>query len=122
GIGCAVATVMVDGRPIAVTASWDRTVRVWDLTTGHATHSLIGHTGIGCAVATVMVDGRPIAVTASWDRTVRVWDLITGSCLTTLTLPHRAQCVEISADATVVLGMGYEVIVLTLEPVFRRLR
>ncbi|WP_263637124.1 WD40 repeat domain-containing protein [Streptomyces sp. CoH27] len=30
----AVATAVVDGRPVAVTGSDDRTVRVWDLTTG----------------------------------------------------------------------------------------
>lgn len=30
----AVATGVVDGRPIAVTGSFDATVQVWDLTTG----------------------------------------------------------------------------------------
>ncbi|MEV6395501.1 hypothetical protein AB0M39_12110 [Streptomyces sp. NPDC051907] len=31
----AVATTVVDGRPVAVTGGWDKSVRVWDLTTGH---------------------------------------------------------------------------------------
>ncbi|MFF0087656.1 hypothetical protein ACFYR1_49750, partial [Streptomyces canus] len=29
----AVATVMIDDRPVAVTGGWDGTVRLWDLTT-----------------------------------------------------------------------------------------
>jgi WD40 repeat protein len=34
-----VACTQLDGRPIAVTGSWDRTVRVWDLTTGHTSRA-----------------------------------------------------------------------------------
>ncbi|MEV6855422.1 hypothetical protein AB0M89_16660, partial [Streptomyces microflavus] len=74
----AVATAEVDGRPVAVTGSDDRTVRVWDLTTGRTVPALTGHTGAVNAVATAEVDGRPVAVTGSDDRTVQVWDLTTG--------------------------------------------
>ncbi|MFB7081104.1 hypothetical protein ACFCYO_27175, partial [Streptomyces sp. NPDC056308] len=79
GAVCAVATAVVDGRPVAVTGSVDETVRVWDLTTGQPIgEPLTGHTGAVCAVATAVVDGRPVAVTGSVDETVRVWDLATG--------------------------------------------
>ncbi|MFD0260465.1 caspase family protein, partial [Kitasatospora indigofera] len=74
----AVACSMLDGRPVAVTGSWDDTVRVWDLTTGRAVgNPLTGHNGAVEAVACSMLDGRPVAVTGSWDDTVRVWDLTT---------------------------------------------
>ncbi|MGH3810141.1 MAG: hypothetical protein ACRDRU_26670, partial [Pseudonocardiaceae bacterium] len=75
-------TTVLDGRPVAVTGSWDTTVRVWDLGTGSPIGDpLTGHTsGVG-AVATAVLDGRPVAVTGSVDRTVRVWDLGTGSPL-----------------------------------------
>ncbi|MFF1502342.1 hypothetical protein ACFVZR_21270, partial [Streptomyces sp. NPDC058316] len=75
----AVATGVVDGRPVAVTGSGDETVRVWDLTTGRPVgEPLTGHTDLVWAVATGVVDGRPVAVTGSDDETVRVWDLTTG--------------------------------------------
>ena len=77
------ALVLPDGRPIAVTGSWDATVRVWDLTTGTPLGDpLTGHTDTVTAVAAlVLPDGRPIAVTGSDDDTVRVWDLTTGAPL-----------------------------------------
>ncbi|MCX0274938.1 WD40 repeat domain-containing protein [Nocardia zapadnayensis] len=75
----AVACTVLDGRPIAVTGSWDGTVRVWNLTTGRQHgQPLTGHTGGVSAVACTVLDGRPIAVTGSWDCTVRVWNLTTG--------------------------------------------
>ncbi|KMS77343.1 hypothetical protein ACM01_01600 [Streptomyces viridochromogenes] len=118
----AVAAVVVEGRPVAITGGGDSTVRVWDLVTGRVIHTLTGHAGQVDAVAAAVVEGRPIAITGSDDTTVRVWDLSSGSCLTVLTLPSAAKCAEIAADGTVVLGMGAEVIALTLEPVLRRLR
>ncbi len=68
-------------RPIAVTGSYDGTVRIWDLTAGAPIGDpLTGHTNRVTAVAcSQLPDGRPIAVTGSWDDTVRVWDLTDGT-------------------------------------------
>ncbi|MGW0948184.1 WD40 repeat domain-containing protein [Streptomyces sp. NPDC002623] len=75
----AVATTVVDGRPVAVTGSADTTVRVWDLTTGSPVGApLTGHAGQVAGVATAMLDGRAVAVVGSRDGAVRVWDLGTG--------------------------------------------
>jgi hypothetical protein len=60
-----------DGRRLA-TASWDRTVKVWDAQTGQEAITLKGHTGWVEGVA-FSPDGQHIA-SASDDRTVKVWD------------------------------------------------
>ncbi|MFE5893217.1 hypothetical protein ACFQ6E_30340 [Streptomyces sp. NPDC056462] len=111
----------MDGRALAVTGgNYDGTVWAWDLTTGQTTATLAGHTAWVTAMAATEVDDRPVAVTCSGDGTARVWDLSAGTCLTTLRLPGRPECVEIAPNGTVVLGMGHEVIALTLAPLFRR--
>ena len=71
--GCAVSP---DGRRV-VSASWDKTLKVWDLETGAEPATLTGHTGgvHGCAVSP---DGRRV-VSASHDRTLKVWDLGTDT-------------------------------------------
>lgn len=74
-----VACTELNGRPIAVSASRDHTLRIWDLTTGQPVGGpLTGHTGDVYGLACTTVDGRPIAVTGSHDHTVRIWDLTTG--------------------------------------------
>ncbi len=72
-----VATVAtVAEQTVAVTSGLDRTVRLWDVTTGRQLgEPLDGHTAQVWDVATAMVDGRPVAVTAGADHTVRIWDL-----------------------------------------------
>jgi WD40 repeat protein len=60
-----------DGRRLA-TGSLDRTVKLWDTTTGEEVFTLGGHTaGVTCVAFSP--DGGRIA-SGSWDRTVRVWD------------------------------------------------
>ena len=70
-----------DGR-LAVSASWDNTLKVWDVASGQELHTLAGHTKPVIAVA-LTPDGR-LAVSVSWDNTLKVWDVASGQELRTL--------------------------------------
>ena len=70
-----------DGKRI-VTASMDKTARVWDSASGMLLHILKGH-GEGVYQASFSPDGARI-VTASFDNTARVWDSASGTVLHTL--------------------------------------
>jgi WD40 repeat protein len=70
-----------DGKR-AVSASEDETLKVWDLESGRALHTLKGHSK-GVNGVAVTVDGKR-AVSASDDKTVKVWDLESGRALHTL--------------------------------------
>jgi WD40 repeat protein len=80
----AVACTVLDGQPVLVSGSQDKTVRVWDPTTGALQATFTGHGGIVYAVACTVLDGQPVVVSGSEDETVRVWDLATGALRATL--------------------------------------
>jgi len=69
------------GRRV-VSASQDRTLKVWDLESGRALVTLEGHAG-GVTACAVTPDGRRV-VSASYDQTLKVWDLESGRALVTL--------------------------------------
>ncbi|MBQ2097815.1 MAG: PD40 domain-containing protein, partial [Bacteroidales bacterium] len=76
------ASFSPDGRYI-VSASVDRTVRIWDAKTGQQVgNPLEGHTAYVNS-ASFSPDGRYI-VSASYDKTVRIWDAKTGHQVQTL--------------------------------------
>jgi WD40 repeat protein len=64
-----------------VIASFDNTVKVWDLETGRLIHSLEGHTNSITSIA-IAIDDSYI-VTGSRDATAKLWDTKTGKCLCT---------------------------------------
>jgi WD40 repeat protein len=66
---------MPDSRR-AISASGDRTLRLWDLESAQTIQTTEGHTGSVEAVV-LMPDVRR-AVSASSDRTLRLWDLESG--------------------------------------------
>jgi len=73
--------VTPDGRR-AVSASWDQTLKLWDLERGEEIRTLKGHSEWVNAVA-VTPDGRR-AVSASRDKTLKVWDMERGEEIRTL--------------------------------------
>jgi len=85
-----------DGR-LAVSASVDKTLKVWDVATGRELHTLQRHSDVVCDVA-LSADGR-LVVSASKDKTLKVWDVATGRELRTL-LGHslKVSSVALSAD------------------------
>jgi WD40 repeat protein len=91
--------VTADGKR-AVSASWDHTLRVWDLDTGRVLRTMEGHSDLVSDVA-VTTDGRR-AVSASGDSTLRVWDLAET------TLPHEASGAvrELQGHSAAVLGVA----------------
>ena len=70
-----------DGQ-LAISASSDYTLRVWNLKTGDAGYVLSGHRKYVSSVALTR-DGRR-AVSGSWDNTIRVWDVNNGQLTQTL--------------------------------------
>ncbi|WP_437528806.1 AAA family ATPase [Sorangium sp. So ce726] len=125
--------VTSDGR-IAVSASRDKTLKVWDLATGQLLRTLDEHTERLTGVA-VAPDGR-IAVSASASASsafipgaskLKVWDLTTGQLLRTLkgyarnrfgvaVTPHGHIAVVASGDKTLeVWDLGTGQVLRTLE-------
>jgi WD40 repeat protein len=74
----AVISVIKLGENRIVSASGDKTLRVWDTETGGCLHILRGHTA---SVMSVIKLEENRVVSASNDKTLRVWDTETGVCL-----------------------------------------
>lgn len=103
-----------DGR-LLVSASWDRTVRVWDLRTGRVVHVLEGHEQYVESVA-VTRDGTR-AVSGSVDGTVRVWDLTLGVMTDVLYVGEPVVDIAVHPDGErLAIAIPSRVLVRSLEP------
>jgi len=70
------AVSVFDNGAKAISGSWDKTLRIWDLRTGKQVgEPLEGHRGEVTAVS--VFDNGAKAISASWDETLRIWDLRT---------------------------------------------
>jgi WD40 repeat protein len=76
-----------------VSASKDRTLKVWNLQTGQVEHTLSGHEDSVNGVA--VVDANRI-VSASDDRTLKVWNLQTGQIIASVGLDGALTCVAVT--------------------------
>ncbi|MFI9586776.1 caspase family protein [Streptomyces sp. NPDC052236] len=107
----ALACAFIDGHPIGITGTADTGTHVWDLSTGRMAFQLdTGREWVHC-VTTGLIDGTQVAVTAVGD-SVRVWDLTSARLLQRIELPLAPRAVAIGPNGELVVGAGYEVIVL----------
>lgn len=96
-----------DNTSVLITASSDRSLRTWDLSTGRRLDTLYGHEGWVHAVA--YAESGQTAVSGSGDKTVKVWDLNDargrGTCRATLR-GHEAgvTCVQLDDEDILVSG------------------
>ncbi|MEV6165131.1 caspase family protein [Streptomyces sp. NPDC052052] len=91
----AVACTLIGGQTVAVTGSYDGTVRIWDLSSGQPLgEPLTAHTSAVTAVTCTRINGRHVALTSSIDRPMQLWDLETGRSLGEITLTERDSPVE----------------------------
>jgi hypothetical protein len=100
-----------DGKTIA-SASYDKLVKVWDVTTGKQLKTLKEHTDAVYAVA-FMPDGKRL-VSAAGDRTLKVWDVAEGTRLTTINDALDAvYTVAVNPSGTQIAAAGADRIVRT---------
>jgi len=73
--------VMSSDGQFALSGSWDKTLRLWDLSTGVTTRQFVGHTKDVLSVA-FSADNRQI-VSGSRDNTIKLWNTL-GQCKYTI--------------------------------------
>ena len=75
----------IDGR-LFVSASADKTLKIWDVQTGQCKCTLSGHSEpvTSCSFSP---DGASV-LSGSWDKTLKIWDVATGARLRGAFLPR----------------------------------
>ena len=91
-----------------ISASWDKTIKIWDSDTGICLNTLEGHSKEVRSIA-LTLDGR-IIVSGFSDRSIKIWDAERGLCLKTL-LGHSScvNCVAISDDGSKIISVSSDI-------------
>ena len=97
----------------ALSASWDKTLRLWELSTGTTTRRFVGHTNDVLSVS-FSADNRQI-VSGSRDRSIKLWNTL-GDCKFTITDKGHTEwvsCVRFSPNPQnpVIVSSGWDKLV-----------
>lgn len=88
----------------AVSAAYDRTIKLWDLVKGYCTSTIIFHSN--CNALCYGVDGQTI-FSGHVDGNVRLWDIPTGNLLSEVAAHSQAvTSISLSRNGNVVLTSG----------------
>ncbi|ORY05977.1 guanine nucleotide-binding protein subunit beta-2-like 1 [Basidiobolus meristosporus CBS 931.73] len=105
-------SISSDGQ-FALSASWDKTLRLWDLNTGATTRRFVGHEKDVTSVA-FSADNRQI-VSGSRDKSIKLWNTL-GECKYNLTENGHSEwvsCVRFSPNPAnpVIVSAGWDKLV-----------
>jgi guanine nucleotide-binding protein subunit beta-2-like 1 protein len=105
--------VMSSDGQFALSGSWDRSLRLWDITTGQSTRRFVGHTGDVLSVA-FSADNRQI-VSGARDRTIKLWNTL-AECKYTITQDCHTDwvsCVRFSPNTSnpIIVSCGWDKVV-----------
>lgn len=104
GVSCVVFSP--DGGTVA-TASDDKTIRTWDVSTGRCVRVFRGHTHfvLSCDIS---CRGNML-VSGSLDETVRIWEVRSGECLKEIPAhSDPVSCVCFSPDASIFVSSSFD--------------
>ncbi|MEG4329313.1 WD40 repeat domain-containing protein, partial [Microcoleus sp. herbarium5] len=95
-----------DGKR-AISASYDKTLKIWDTETGTEVRTLTDHTDVVEALA-IAPDGKTV-ISASWHNTLKIWDTETGTEVRTL-IGHTdvVNAVAIAPDGKTAISASYD--------------
>lgn len=79
---------------ILVSARDDRTIRLWDTTTGNCLRILQGHSN--CIWSLCYSDELDILFSCGEDETIKLWNIHTGKCVKTLRIPRPYEGMNIT--------------------------
>jgi WD40 repeat protein len=107
------AQVISSDGAYALSSSWDKTLRLWELATGNTTRTFVGHTNDVLSVS-FSADNRQI-VSGSRDRTIKLWNTL-GDCKFTITDKGHTEwvsCVRFSPNPQnpVIVSAGWDKLV-----------
>src|ERR1700733_6876929 len=77
-------------------ASYDKTVKIWDTSSGECLQTLKGHSGTVRSVVFSHDSAR--LASASGDNTVKIWDTSSGACLQTLEVGKTLHVISFDAS------------------------
>jgi len=106
--------VLSSDGAFALSCSWDRTARLWDLSTGQTTRTFIGHDKDVLSVA-FSADNRQI-VSGSRDKSLKLWNTL-GECKVTIGAKDShtewVSCVRFSpsTDNPLIVSCGWDRVV-----------
>ncbi len=107
-----VQVISSDGA-YALSSSWDKTLRLWELATGNTTRTFVGHVNDVLSVS-FSADNRQI-VSGSRDKTIKLWNTL-GDCKFTITDKGHTEwvsCVRFSPNPQnpVIVSAGWDKLV-----------
>lgn len=105
--GAIYALALMNEAHCVISAGEDKSIKVWNLDTGHCIHTLQGHQSVIYALA--LCDNGRFVVSASEDKTIGLWDIKSGKLIRFMT-GHEAAVVSLTVDkaSRFIMSGGYD--------------